>query len=1053
MLYSEKKKHKIDLYYWDGNANEYKLYKSYELLGGKTLDTLDLEGMKSALVAESGTQYEFGYFADKSGGNTIYVTSSSTCIRDMSIYPIYERTVEIKFSAGEGLFPATPTEPLTSLYTETKLNYKLTATLPCVKESTDKYHYTFIGWRNTSTGEEILLDNQDSFEFTIICDVPTTFEAIFEQTLRCDYSITIRTEHGTLKNGEKEIVLTNVDYDTYISVKNEYEKWTPENVRDEENHCTYVYRGAQILAPTSTSYSSEYIYWDKQVDKHVITININGTDDGVITVQKEWNVEIDLSELIETKEDDVGLWKIISFTDKAGNTYSADGKYTVTADDTLTPNWAVESYKEYKITLELDGKVIDTKIYHKNDTIEAFAKPAEADTKVFSGWTWYGSDGNEIEPLSQMPADDLTLKGTSSYVYIRYVVDGKEISEYTAIGKVGYTETVREIYKKEGYTVQPWSTSNAEVSDGKFTMPECDVIFTTTTAKNSYTLTYYHNSSVYGEIKTVPYGEYVLLEPIPSEEGQYLAWSSDDVTMSNVGFTMPAHDVTITSIASEVKQYIIYYINGEIIGYETAIPGQEVQVRGEPTDAKYSGMTFSGWYCQNTALDDTSTVKVGNDTVYILGYYTSGDVKVNIFFDETNTSPDIILYANAGDSISIDMLMDKADLGGYKVNGELVSEITIPEGSTEINAYVQYTDKTYMVNYYNGHGFVLPADAYYNAGDKVYIDDIPTPDDENWKLYGWFTAEAEILQDGDGKSYFIMPERDVSIILLCEYEYPSENPANPKTASVYINSPYSSDPVFLMDYTIDSDEAPKYFDIPIINGYEFVGWNDENGNIVADENNGIYLSDMNGKDCNFYGEYRKIELHMIEFRLNNVVIGYQKFYDSSQVSITAPTITLADGEVFSGWKNIYVNPYTSGNSLSFNTGETGTHEYAGMDFIFNGYICNEENRYSITVKYPSDDEYGLRYDFETNENATINLSPYESGQEYTYLLHAYYYYADDESYTVYDVCIDAVVKDNGQYIITIPSVASVKEAVGTDSEIELSYFEIVADIYNPDAAY
>lgn len=1047
----QEKRYTVNLYYWDGTAKDYKLYQSYNLLGGTSLGTIDLEGAKAALVKGEGIEYDFSYFADKSGSYTIYLSDTSICTRDLNVLPIYGRTVALTFLSGDGVFPSDPSATQTTLYTLSMNGYTLTDSIVCIKSSTDRYNYDLIGWKNTSTGEVISIQGKDNYVFSLTCETPTTFEPIFEQTLRKDYSITIRTAYGTLKNGEKEIVLTNVDFDTYNAVKTEYESWMPENVYDAENHCTYVYNGAQTFS-TSTSYTRELSYWSIQVDKHTITINVGeGSYAGKTAIEKEWNTELDLSEIVATKEDDSAVWKITGFTDAAGHPYSTTDKYTVTKDDTLTPTWVVESYKEYKLTLELDGKVIDTKIYHKNDTIGSFAKPAEADGKVFSGWTWYNSNGSKIDSLSQMPAEDLTLKGTSAYVYIRYVVDGIEITEYTKAGSVGYTETVRSVYEKEGHTVQPWSTNDVEVGDGQFTMPECDVTFTTTTTKNSYTLTYYHNGSVYGKPETIPYGDYVTLKSVPTEEGKYLAWSSEDTSITNVGFTMPAHDVTITSMVSDEKQYVIYYIGDDMVGYEIAIPGQEVQVRGAPTNAKYNGMTFSGWYYGNTALNDSSTIKVGRDTVYIIGYYTSGAVKVNIFFDEAHTSPDIVLYGNVGDSIDITMLMDTAEIGGYRVNGELVSEITVPDGSAEINAYVQYTDKTYRVSYYGAFYSPRPEDAYYKVGEKVYLaDSAPYDNDGSRRFYKWVTVEAEILQDDDGKQYFIMPKCNVAVYMLSGVEF-KDTDGTAKKVSTYIYSPYGGDPIFLRDYTV-IDGVRFSLSYPEIEGYAFVCWKDQNGNIIGDKNV-IYLRDINGEDCCLYGEYRKLELHVIEYRLNNVTVGYEEVYDYNLVLLDPPTVALADGEAFSGWLNLYIKPEVDEQYTYLTT----LYEYAGMDFIFNGYIYNEENAYYVCLIYPLGGEDGLYYEFYTNENATINISPYEGGQEYTYRFFACYYYTDEEKgYKNDEICIDVIVKDNDQYVITVPTAASVlqaiRETVETDQEITVSYFIIEAVFSNPDAA-
>lgn len=37
--------------------------------------------------------------------------------------------------------------------------------------------------------------------------------------------------------------------------------------------------------------------------------------------------------------------------------------------------------------------------------------------------------------------------------------------------------------------------------------------------------------------------------------------------------------------------------------------------------------------------------------------------------------------------------------------------------------------------------------------------------------------------------------------------------------------------------------------------------------------------------CCYYGEYRRIELHIIEFRINNEVVAYREFYDFFKVKV------------------------------------------------------------------------------------------------------------------------------------------------------------------------
>lgn len=1025
--------HEIKLYRYNAATNEYTLYKTTTLNGGQRVKDLgDLLEEIKVVDEVDGVECAYACLTEEDGE---WLSPDTICVTPMEIYPYFRRTVKVVFDANGGVIPRGEGEPVTQVdyVAESIWDYKIfDFPVTCVKTSNDpKYRYEHVGWKNELTGEEIYFEDPSDKKFVAVCDRVTTLTAIYKEVERTDYSVSIKTPYGVLKDGvSKEIVLDNITYDEYLKYKTEYDEWKPADYRDDENHCTYVQNGIMNFAKENR-YEIEYMF-KKVIDTHTIRLNFNGGDTGNNTVVyqgKEWNSEIDLSTIQSTRKDEYGTWRMVNWTDTYGNTYALTDTYYVLGDDVLTLNWEIVTSEEYTIWFYLDDKLIETKIYHKDDSLADIGKPKQADGKVFSGWTWTNAATyEEIEPQAKMPALNLYLRGTTTEVYIRYVVDGKEIDK--SVGKVDYEEKVKDVYVKEGYTATAWSTTDATVVDGKFTMPEKDVTFTATTTVNSYKLTYYHKGAVYGTVQTIAYGTLVRLPDVPTEEGVEYVWASDEVTLYDTGFYMPANDVTITTVSVESMQYVVYYVNDEIVWYEKAVTGQKVRLLDLSQDDRYSGMTFSGWYGEGVSIQSDSTFIVGDDNLFVYGYFTTGTTKINIYFDATKSSPDLVLYANNGDAISVAPKLSDQDIVGYKVNGVVTTEIAV-KGTTEMNAYVQYENKKYQVSY-DGYGYTLPESKYYAVGAKVELPENPKGLDSQI-FEGWFLAETELLTE-NGKTYFIMPEKDV--VVNVKYST-SAKPESCKTAKVYINLPYSNQPIFFKDYFLDewNDDAPVYFDAPTIEGYEFVCWKDEKGQSISGSY-GLHYSDMEKDVCNYYGEYRKVELHIIEFRINNEVVGYREFYDTYSVTVSAPAVTLSGGEEFSGWKNSLVKPYAMGDTLLFYTGDYDTYEYAKMDFVFNGYIYRTEDAYHTLVTFQ--DGVGTSdYELFVNLGSEMKFDGSLDGTDVGYELIVHYGYSNEKALD------GTVTRSDGEYIVSIPTLEELKTRLGIESAEEINFFEIV----------
>lgn len=104
-------------------------------------------------------------------------------------------------------------------------------------------------------------------------------------------------------------------------------------------------------------------------------------------------------------------------------------------------------------------------------------------------------------------------------------------------------------------------------------------------------------------------GEQIVLTPNPNNCHIFTSWSSNDVTISNNTFSMPANDIVITANYT-TKQYNISVISnnmlyGTVTGSGTYNCGNTATIVAIPN----TGYKFVGWY-ENNALVTTSTTYI-----------------------------------------------------------------------------------------------------------------------------------------------------------------------------------------------------------------------------------------------------------------------------------------------------------------------------------------------------------------------------------------------------------------------------------------------------------
>ena len=251
----------------------------------------------------------------------------------------------------------------------------------------------------------------------------------------------------------------------------------------------------------------------------------------------------------------------------ANPTKAADAQYTytfkgwtpevskVTGNAVYTAVYEKTTNK-YTVTWKNDdGSVLRTDKNVEYGTMPNYGanptKAADAQyTYTFKDWT------PEVETVT----GDATYKATytkeaNSYT-LTYDLDGGEWENdttYTYTKKYNEEVEVKADPTKTGYTFAGWTSAEVEVVNGKFTMPAKNVTLKAKWEANIYRVTYDLDGGEWTEMTNeFPY-EYKatveVIKTVPTREGyKFSGWRSEEVTIENDAFTMPAKDVVLKAV-------------------------------------------------------------------------------------------------------------------------------------------------------------------------------------------------------------------------------------------------------------------------------------------------------------------------------------------------------------------------------------------------------------------------------------------------------------------------------------------------------------------------
>ena len=389
--------------------------------------------------------------------------------------------------------------------------------------------YEFLGWATA----------RDSNKIEYAAGAPVFVDANGDNNLYAVWQVKTYTIKWVNWDGSEVRTDTEVPYGTKLEV--------PEDpTRAADDQYTYTFKGWTPEVETVTGDAVYTAVYDKTVNKYTIKwVNWDGSEVRTDT-EVPYGTKLEVPEDPTRAADDQYTYTFKGWTPEV-ETVTGDAVYTAVYDKTVN---------KYTIKwVNWDGSEVrtDTEVPYgtKLEVPEDPTREADAEyTYTFAGWT----------PEIKTVTGDATYKATytkeANTYTLTYDLDGGEWENdttYTYTKKYNEEVEVKADPTKEGYTFVGWMSAEVEVENGKFTMPAKNVTLKAKWEANIYKVTYDLDGGEWTEATNeFPY-EYKatveVVKTVPTREGyKFAGWRSEEVTIENDAFTMPAKNVVLKAV-------------------------------------------------------------------------------------------------------------------------------------------------------------------------------------------------------------------------------------------------------------------------------------------------------------------------------------------------------------------------------------------------------------------------------------------------------------------------------------------------------------------------
>ncbi len=353
-----------------------------------------------------------------------------------------------------------------------------------------------------------------------------------------------------------------------------------------------------------------------------------------------------------------------------------DRQYTYTfagweglADGTVMGDEDMFFRAEFSATPVQYGYTVSYTDARGNVLLEEFAGTADYGSSVtpeVPSVTGYDSPSARVLNITDNVAGNIVtyIYAPSERLAVTYIVGGWTV--FTDYYLYGTEVTVRDVYKKVGYTGLDWETGDAEVADGKFTITS-DVTFTADLSTNTHYATFVIDEDfsiprayLYGETIAAPSGT-----PTKNSDGKYTyvfaGW--DGFTE---GMTMGDEDAVFTAVFTATPVKVAYTVRFlDTAGNEIASP-----VTGA---ADYNSVVSIGPVAVSGYFTpDASSLTITEDAeANVLTYTYRADPGIYTIVFDDGTKKTSVTYTRANPVFTVPAVTERTGYAGAWESYEL----------------------------------------------------------------------------------------------------------------------------------------------------------------------------------------------------------------------------------------------------------------------------------------------------------------------------------------------------------------------------------------------
>ena len=650
-----------------------------------------------------------------------------------------------------------------------------------LREVTVARTYTFDHWQPEPTA----------------ADADTTYTAVFNESTTQHKVTWVIDENDPEKN-----VVAYVDYGTIP-------QYTGTPSKAPTATTVYTFTGwnpvpEKIEDASERTYTAQY-----EVTTRYFTITVV-REEGVSTVIGT----LRYGDAIDSSKFDYGEREGYTFdgwtvTGESGTTYAEIPKTMPAENLTLTAKW---TSNEYSLKfMDNDTEVAGSGTYSHGDTVTA-------PTLTKEGWTfngWVGEDSKLVygPGVTFSASKDLTLYAswTQNEYRIIYMVNSDKVHESGVKhfgDNISDNDKYTDIPELTGHTFGGWYDNSGCTGDEYTypdTMPASDIVLYAKMTPNTYTATFYVDGEWYAE-KDVTYGQQIPKPADPSKEGyNFTGWDTDLTHM-------PAEDITINAKFSAINFAVKLMVNGADWRTVEVPCGADINSYIKAFVPELEGYTFTGW--DDIPADGLMPAEnIELNAKFVINTYT---ITVHGRINDSETYS-VMYGANIAD---VNICADKTGytFKGWYSDAEYTKSYTLPDTmpAGNIELYGFWTVNKYTISF-NGNGGLTPDSI---TADYNSLITLPSPNRTGYTFGGWYIEETRFESN-------TMPAED--LMLTAKWI--------PDTCLITWNN---YDGTVLKQENADYGSTLKYPGAtpqrPDDDGYSytFAGWNDANGNILAD---------------------------------------------------------------------------------------------------------------------------------------------------------------------------------------------------------------------------